>query len=186
MTPATTTPRQEGAGTDRFRARQARANPSATAAARPGFSTYIEVEALPSQAVGSPVAASACGNRRRCGSTRPAAWRFCRQPQPRPGPRDHVRAARGRAPGHRSTTYRLFTATPTRSSSAWVLRPRSGAVGTTAIVKALDKVEAKAKKVASSSSRRRHRHRVQGRPFRRGRHRQPRRGTTSPARLHRP
>ena len=50
---------------------------------------------------------------------------------------------------------------------------RSGAVGMSAIVKALDKVEAKAKKVAAHhAGSRRGRHRVQGRQVHRRRHRQ--------------
>ena len=50
---------------------------------------------------------------------------------------------------------------------------RSGAVGMSAIVKALDKVEAKAKKVAAyHAGGRRRRHRVQGRQVHRRRHRQ--------------
>jgi hypothetical protein len=70
--------------------------------------------------------------------------------QPRPGPRDDLRAARRRAPRHRrSKTSRSSTATPTRCSSAWAPMARARAVGMTAIVKALDKVEAKAKKIAA-------------------------------------
>ena len=50
---------------------------------------------------------------------------------------------------------------------------RSGAVGMSAIVKALDKIEAKAKKVAAHhAGSRRRRHRVQGRQVHRRRHRQ--------------
>ena len=73
-----------------------------------------------------------------------------RLPQPRPGPRNHLRAACFRAARHpdRHRQHR-----PRRHRQGAVrhghLRLALGAVGMSAIVKALDKVEAKAKKVAA-------------------------------------
>ena len=70
--------------------------------------------------------------------------------QPRPGSRDDLRPARLRtASASRSTTSRSSMATPTRCSSAWAPTARAPARSACRrLSKALDKIEAKAKKVA--------------------------------------
>ncbi len=95
-----------------------------------GFSTYIEACGIaPSQAVGSLGAGvglweSAEVRVNPTGSVEVLTG----TPQPRPGPRDDVRAARRRAARHsRSRTCRSSTATPTRSSSAWAPTARAPA-----------------------------------------------------------
>ena len=95
--------------------------------------------------------------------------------QPRPGPRDDLRAARvASGSAFRSRTSAIVHGdTDKVQFGMGTYGSRSGAVGMSAIVKALDKVEAKAKKVAAyhdGSGRRRHR--VQGRQVHRRRHRQ--------------
>ena len=71
--------------------------------------------------------------------------------QPRPGPRDDLRAAGHRsASACRSTACRSCMATPTRCRWAWAPTARAPARSACRpIVKALDKVEAKAKKIAA-------------------------------------
>ncbi len=71
--------------------------------------------------------------------------------QPRPGPRDDVRAGRRRPARHRrSRTSTSCTATPAAVLFGMgTYGSRSIAVGGTAIVKALDKIVAKGKKIAA-------------------------------------
>ena len=96
--------------------------------------------------------ASACGNPPRCASIRPASVEV-------------LTGSHSHGQGHETTfaqlvsraarhpdraTSRSCTATPTRCSSAWAPTARARARSAcSAIVKALDKVEAKAKKVAA-------------------------------------
>ncbi len=133
-----------------------------------GFSAYIEACGLaPSQAVGSP------GRRRRAvgvGRGSGQHGRHGRGPdrvaQPRPGPRDDLRTARLRAARHPDRrTSRSSMATPTRCRWAWAPTARAPARSACRrSSKALDKIEAKAKKVAGHVARSlRGRHRVQGR-----------------------
>ena len=113
-----------------FRQAQAR-RPSATAScAGFGFSTYIEACGIaPSQAVGSLGAGvglweSAEVRVNPTGTVEVLTG----TPQPRPGPRDDVRAARRRA-ARRSDRERVESsmATPTRCSSAWAPTARAPA-----------------------------------------------------------
>ena len=119
--------------------------------------------------------ASACGNPPRCGSTRPArsrcspartaTARATRPPSRSSSPSGSASRSRTSAIVHGDTDKVQF--------GMGTYGSRSGAVGMSAIVKALDKVEAKAKKVAAHHARsRRRRHRVQGRQVHRRRHRQ--------------
>ncbi len=117
-----------------------------------GYSTYIEACGHRAQ----PGGRLARRRRRPVGIGRSARQpdRFGRgpdrQPLARPGARDDIRPARfANGSASRSRTSRSCTATPTRCSSAWAPTARApAAVGMSAIVKALDKIEAKAKKVA--------------------------------------
>ena len=124
---------EEGAGARRLqglRQAQARQPPSAASCAASAISTYIEACGIaPSAAVGSLGAGvglweSAEVRVNPTGSVEVLTG--CAQP--RPGPRDHLRAAR-RPSGSasRSTTSRSSTATPTRCSSAWAPTARAPA-----------------------------------------------------------
>ena len=97
--------------------------------------------------------------------------------QPRPGPRDHVRAG-GRRPARHPDGRHRHSARRHRAKVLFGMGTygsRSLAVGGTAIVKAVDKVIAKGKKIAAHLLEGgRHRHRVQGRQVQRRRHRQKR------------
>ena len=110
--------------------------------------------------------ASACGNPPKCGSIRPARSKS-----------SPARHAHGQ--GHETTFAQVVSErlgipidnisivhgdTDKVQFGMGTYGSRSGAVGMSALVKALDKVEAKAKKVAAHHARsRRRRHRVQGR-----------------------
>ena len=71
--------------------------------------------------------------------------------QPRPGPRDHLLpAGRRAASAFRSARSRSSMATPTRCSSAWAPMARARRrSASSAILKAMEKVESKAKKIAA-------------------------------------
>ena len=128
----------------------------------------------PRSARSAPV--SACGNRPRCASTRSARSRcLTGSHSPRPGPRDDLRPARLRPARHPDRQRRRSsTATPIRCRWAWAPTARVPARSACRrSSKALDKIEAKAKKVAGhvleASP---ERHRVQGRQVHRQGHRQ--------------
>ena len=118
-----------------------------------GISTYIEACGIaPSAVVGSLGARAGlyevaehpgASDRQRHGLHRHA--------QPRPGPRDD--AARSSSPSSsasRSTRSTSSTATPPRSRSAWApMAVAASRVGGTAMVKAMDKIIAKGKKIAA-------------------------------------
>src|SRR5262249_16528444 len=155
MTPATITRRSKR----RWKSPTTAA--SASASASPPATTSCAASASPpiSRPAGlrrakrsaRSAAASGCGNRRRCGGNPPARRE---NPPPRPQPRQ----------GHETTFAQVVSErlgipldnvsvvhgdTDKVQFGMGTYGSRSGAVGISAIVKALDKVEAKAKKVAA-------------------------------------
>ena len=145
---------QEGAGDRRLRGfgkrkrESARQASCAASASRPTSKPAGSHRARRSARL---AAVSACGNRPRCGSIRPARSRSS------PAATSTARATRPRSPrsspngsASRSTMSASCMATPTRCSSAWAPMARAPARSAfRAIVKALDKVEVKAKKIAA-------------------------------------
>ena len=118
-----------------------------------GYSTYIEACGIAPSARRSArsAAASACGNPPKCGSTRPASVEV-------------LTGCHAHGQGHETTFAQLVSerlGIPIENVSIvhgdtdkvqfgmGTYGSRSGAVGMSAIVKALDKIEAKAKKVAA-------------------------------------
>ena len=168
MTPATMTRRSRR----RWNSRTTKALPSASvkrrgaascaASASPPISKRAALR--PRRRSARSAAASACGNRRGAGQSD----RLGRSPHriacPRPGPRDDVCAGRiGSArPADRDSSI-VHGDTDKVQFGMGTYGSRSGAVGMSAIVKALDKIEAKAQEGRGAFARsRRRRHRVQG------------------------
>ena len=156
MTPATITPRSkkalELADVKGFGKRKREVARARQAARHRLFDLYrgLRHRAVARRSARS-APASACGNRPRCGSTRPA--------RSRSSPAATATARATRPPSRSSSRERLGIPidnvsvvhgdTDKVQFGMGTYGSRSGAVGMSAIVKALDKVEAKAKKVAA-------------------------------------
>ena len=147
---------QEGAGHRRrgqLRGAKARIGNGAASCVGFGLSAYIEACGI------APSAGGGLARRRRWfmgirrGAGRPDRGSIevlTGEPQPRPGPRNHLRAAGFRTAGAADRERIIVHGdTDKVQFGMGTYGSRSGAVGMSAIVKALDKIEVKAKKVAA-------------------------------------
>jgi hypothetical protein len=140
-----------------------------------GYSAYIEACGIaPSTSPARWARAPACSRRRGAGAPDRQGDRLHRLAQPRPGPRDHLRAGGGRQAGHpdgrrrhRARRHRQGACSAWAPTAAarwrWAARPSS---------RRSTRSSPRARRSPPTCWRRRHRHRVRERRVQGGRHRQ--------------